>query len=104
MPGSRRWYHWFFFGQAGRPAGRFISAGPEAWYSATAEHMGQEAYEDYRRAIHDPATVHAMMEDYRAELGIDREHDEVGPCRGPADRVFTAVPVGGPGRPRRPLP
>jgi haloacetate dehalogenase len=38
--------------------------------------MGQEAYEDYRRAIRDPATVRAMMEDYRAGLGIDREHDE----------------------------
>ena len=70
------WYHWFFFGQTERPAERFISADPDAWYTATAEHMGYEAYEDYRRAIHDPATVHAMMEDYRAGLGIDREHDE----------------------------
>jgi haloacetate dehalogenase len=25
---------------------------------------------------HDPATVHAMCEDYRAGLGVDREHDE----------------------------
>jgi haloacetate dehalogenase len=38
--------------------------------------MGAEAYEDYRRAINDPATVHAMMEDYRAGLGLDRQHDE----------------------------
>jgi haloacetate dehalogenase len=28
------------------------------------------------RAIGDPDTVHAMMEDYRAGLGIDRQHDE----------------------------
>lgn len=34
------------------------------------------AFEDYRRAIHDPATVHAMIEDYRAGLGIDRTHDD----------------------------
>jgi hypothetical protein len=61
------WYHWFFFGQTERPAERFISADPGAWYTATAEHMGSEAYEDYRRAIHNPATVHAMMEDYRAD-------------------------------------
>jgi haloacetate dehalogenase len=60
------WYHWFFFAQTQRPAERFINADPEAWYTATPEHMGQEAYEDYRRAIHDPETVHAMMEDYRA--------------------------------------
>jgi len=38
--------------------------------------MGAEAYEDYRAAIHDPATVHGMIEDYRAGLGIDRRHDE----------------------------
>jgi haloacetate dehalogenase len=37
--------------------------------------MGQEAYADYQRAIHDPHTVHAMIEDYRAGLGIDRELD-----------------------------
>lgn len=73
---AARWFHWFFFGQTGKPAERFISANPEAWYTATAEHMGAEAYEDYRRAIHDPATVHAMMEDYRAGLGLDRQHDE----------------------------
>lgn len=70
------WYHWFFFGQTQRPAERYINADPDAWYTATAKHMGPEAYEDYRRAIHDPATVHAMMEDYRAGLGLDREHDE----------------------------
>ncbi|MGW5664313.1 hypothetical protein ACWEWG_30265 [Streptomyces sp. NPDC003758] len=38
--------------------------------------MGAEAYEDYHRAIHDPAAVHAMCEDYRAGLGVDREHDD----------------------------
>jgi hypothetical protein len=30
--------------------------------------MGQEAFEDYQRAIHDPRTVHAMTKDYRAGL------------------------------------
>jgi haloacetate dehalogenase len=70
------WYHWFFFAQTQRPAERYINADPEAWYRATAEHMGEEAYEDYRRAIHDPETVHAMMEDYRAGLGVDRENDD----------------------------
>jgi haloacetate dehalogenase len=38
--------------------------------------MGEENYADYHRAIHDPATVHAMCEDYRAGLGLDRAHDE----------------------------
>ncbi|CAO3358080.1 alpha/beta fold hydrolase [Azospirillum melinis] len=39
--------------------------------------MGAEANVDYRAAIHDPDTIHGMMEDYCAGLGIDREHDEV---------------------------
>ncbi|WP_408059016.1 hypothetical protein [Streptomyces canus] len=36
--------------------------------------MGAEAYEDYWHAIHDPATVHAMCEDYRAgrRIGTDK--------------------------------
>jgi haloacetate dehalogenase len=79
---ATRWFHWFFFGQTGKPAERFISADPEAWYTATAEHMGAEAYQDYRRAIGDPDTVHAMMEDYRAGLGIDRQHDEADQAAG----------------------
>jgi haloacetate dehalogenase len=70
------WWHWFFLGQTTKPAERIINADPDAWYMATAEQMGEEAYADYRRAIHDPATVHAMCEDYRAGLGIDRAHDD----------------------------
>jgi haloacetate dehalogenase len=70
------WWHWFFLGQTDKPAERVISADPDSWYRATPEAMGPEAFADYRRAIHDPATVHAMCEDYRAGLGIDREHDE----------------------------
>jgi haloacetate dehalogenase len=50
---AERWFHWFFFGQTEKAAERFISADPDAWYTATSEHMGQEAYEDYQRAIHD---------------------------------------------------
>ena len=73
---AARWFHWFFFGQTDKPAERFISADPQGWYTATAEYMGAEAYQDYRRAIGDPDTVRAMMEDYRAGLGIDRQHDE----------------------------
>jgi haloacetate dehalogenase len=70
------WWHWFFLGQTAKPAERVISADPDAWYRFGPEQMGEEAYADYRRAIHDPATVHAMCEDYRAGLGIDRAHDD----------------------------
>ena len=70
------WWHWFFFGQTAKRAERVISADPDAWYQAGPEQMGEEAYADYHRAIHDPATVLAMMEDYRAGLGPDRRHDD----------------------------
>jgi haloacetate dehalogenase len=70
------WWHWFFYGQTAKRAERVISADPEGWYAFGPEAMGEEAYADYRRAIHDPATVHAMMEDYRAGLGPDRRHDD----------------------------
>ncbi|WP_068924587.1 alpha/beta fold hydrolase [Planobispora rosea] len=70
------WWHWFFLGQADKPAERVINADPDAWYGFGPETMGQEAYEDLRRAIHDPETVHAMCEDYRAGLGTDRAADD----------------------------
>jgi haloacetate dehalogenase len=71
------WWHWFFLGQTAKPAEPLISADPDRWYGpGDPEHMGREAWEDYRAAIHDPATVHAMCEDYRAGLGIDRAHDD----------------------------
>jgi haloacetate dehalogenase len=70
------WWHWFFLGQTATPAERVICTDPDAWYATTADVMGDEAYEDFRRAIHDPQTVHAMCEDYRAGLGVDREHDD----------------------------
>jgi haloacetate dehalogenase len=70
------WWHWFFLGQTDKPAERVICADPDAWYRADPQQMGAENFADYREAIHDPATVHAMCEDYRAGLGIDRAHDE----------------------------
>ncbi|MFI6316168.1 alpha/beta fold hydrolase [Nonomuraea sp. NPDC050556] len=73
---AARWWHWFFLGQTAKPAEPLINADPDAWYRGTPEEMGAEAYEDYRNAIHDPATVHAMCEDYRAGLGVDRAADD----------------------------
>src|SRR5215212_256984 len=77
------WWHWFFFAQPEKPE-RAILADPDAWYGARAETMGAENYADFRIAVHDPATVHGMIEDYRAGLGIDRAHDEDDRRRGRA--------------------
>lgn len=72
---AKAWWHWFFFAQPDKPE-RAILADPDAWYGGSPDQMGAEAYADYRAAIRDPATIHAMIEDYRAGLGIDRAHDE----------------------------
>ncbi|CAM3800220.1 alpha/beta fold hydrolase [Kibdelosporangium persicum] len=78
---AREWWHWFFFGQTAKPAERVITADPETWYNAwtvnSPDRLGPENHADFLAAIRDPATVHAMVEDYRANLGVDRVHDEV---------------------------
>ncbi|MET8147104.1 alpha/beta fold hydrolase [Actinoplanes sp. NPDC049668] len=72
---ARDWYHWFFFAQPDKPE-RAILADPDAWYGGRPEVMGADNYDEFRTAIHDPATVTAMLEDYRAGLGVDRDHEE----------------------------
>ncbi len=75
-PGSRTaWWHWFFFAQPDKPE-RAILADPDAWYGGDPDAMGAANHADFRRAIHDPATVRAMLEDYRAGLGVDRANDD----------------------------
>ena len=75
---ARAWWHWFFYAQPTVPE-RVITADPDAWYANpanTAERMGAENYADHRAAIHNPAVVTAMLEDYRAGLGIDQANDD----------------------------
>ena len=75
---AEQWWHWFFLGNPSAGAERVINADPEAWYHSDRyrAQMGEQAWQDYLRAIRNPATVHAMCEDYRAGLGIDRGHDD----------------------------
>jgi haloacetate dehalogenase len=54
-----------------------ICADPDGWYrTPSPDEMGHGNHEDVWAAFHDPAVVHGMCEDYRAGLGVDREHDE----------------------------
>ena len=71
---ARDWYHWFFFAVPDKPE-RAIMADPDAWYTADPETMGEQNHREFRAAVHDPATVRAMLEDYRAGLGVDRAHE-----------------------------
>jgi haloacetate dehalogenase len=74
---AQAWWHWWFLGQSDKPAERVINAHPDTWYrTPPPATMGAENHADLWTALRDPAVVHGMCEDYRAGLGIDREHDE----------------------------
>jgi haloacetate dehalogenase len=49
--------------------------------------MGVENHAEWRNAIHNPAVVRAMLEDYRAGLTIDRAHEEADQATGRRLRV-----------------
>jgi haloacetate dehalogenase len=87
------WWHWFFLAQPELPE-RIITADPDGWYGAgvaRAGRMGEGNYADYLAAIRDPAVVRAMVEDYRAGLGVDRAADEADRAAGRRLRCPTLV-------------
>jgi haloacetate dehalogenase len=74
---ARAWWHWWFLGQTDKPAERVICADPDAWYrTPDPAAMGESNHADLWAALRDPGVVHGMCEDYRAGLGIDRDHDQ----------------------------
>ncbi len=73
----RTWWHWWFYGQTEKPAERVINLDPDVWYrTPSPEEMGEGNHADVWAALHDPAVVHGMCEDYRAGLRIDCAHEE----------------------------
>ena len=83
MAFARAYYHWFHLIQPTPLPERMIGADPlgylhlklGGWGAEGLAHTEPEALADFERAITDPATVHAMCEDYRASAGIDLDHD-----------------------------
>lgn len=78
-------FHWYFLAQPYPLPERLIEADPDNFYFRHRRQIGAkekpdyfdpEAFEAYRRAYRDPATIHAMCEDYRAGASIDFEMDE----------------------------
>lgn len=69
------WWHWFFFAQPDIPE-RVINADPDSWYHGDPSAMGGENHAEWRAAMRDPDVVRAMLEDYRAGLTVDRQHEE----------------------------
>ena len=68
------WWHWFFLAQPDIPE-RVINADPDSWYHGTPDQLGPDNYNEFRAATRNPAVVRGMLEDYRAGLGIDRDHE-----------------------------
>jgi haloacetate dehalogenase len=71
------WWHWAFLAQPAPLAENLLTANPEAYYFRHhREVFAPEALAEYLRAVHDPATIHAMCEDYRANATYDYQLDE----------------------------
>ena len=70
-------WHWFFLAQPEPFPETLIAADPNAFYfRGDRSRFHPEALGDYLAAVHDPAVIHAMCQDYRAGATIDHELDE----------------------------
>ncbi|MGH2316504.1 alpha/beta fold hydrolase [Planococcus sp. SE5232] len=71
------YWHWFFLAQPFDFPERVIGENPDNFYFQGTRHLFHpEALAEYWRGIHNPGTIHAMCEDYRAAATIDSELDE----------------------------
>jgi len=76
------YFHWFFFIQRA-PIPETLLLGKGDFFLRAWAYPGllpavitEDAFAEYLRCFEDPATQHAMCEDYRAGATIDLEHDE----------------------------
>jgi haloacetate dehalogenase len=76
------YYHWFFLAQPHDGPERMILRDVEDWFDIQTgrEPKGrgffhEQARVDYLAALHEPGTVAAICEDYRAAAGLDLVHD-----------------------------
>lgn len=76
-----QWWHWFFYAQTEVPE-RVINADPDAWYQGDPVVMGAENHEEWRTAVRNPEVIRAMLEDYRAGVTIDADHERADRAQG----------------------
>ncbi|HYF08232.1 MAG TPA: alpha/beta hydrolase [Acetobacteraceae bacterium] len=76
------YYHWFWLAQPHPRPERMILRDVEDWFDIHTSREPKdrsffhpEARADYLAALHEPGTVAAICEDYRAAATIDLEHD-----------------------------
>ena len=106
-------YHWFFMVQPFDFPERLMGADPEYFIRRKLAKTPQglsffkpEALAEYIRCIKNPATIHAMCEDYRATVGVDLDMDTADMAAGrkvdcPVLLLWGAT--GGVGRHHKPL-
>ena len=89
---ATRYFWWFFLIQPYDLPERMIGSDPEyflrrhlAGQSRTPGAVNEEVLQEYLRCYRDPATIHAICEDYRAAASIDLDHDAAD-----ADRKVTS--------------
>ncbi|MEP7154990.1 MAG: alpha/beta hydrolase [Betaproteobacteria bacterium] len=82
MDFARAYWWWFFLIQPSPFPESMVAAAPETylkkkigWGHAGLTPFTDETYAAYLSYVSDPATMHAMCEDYRAAAGIDLTHD-----------------------------
>jgi haloacetate dehalogenase len=69
-------WHWLFLAQPAPFPEELIGADPDRYYFRTRpERFAPAALEEYREAVRDPRTIHAICEDYRAGATFDRALD-----------------------------
>ena len=81
---ARAYWHWFFLIQPAPLPERLIEADPAAYIrdvmgrrSAGLAPFDPRALAEYQRCLALPGAAHGLCEDYRASVGIDRDHDRV---------------------------
>jgi haloacetate dehalogenase len=73
MPFVQAYFHWFnYLRPAPAPENELKATNDQQLARATSE-----IQREYLRTMTDPATIHAMCEDYRASASIDLEYDEM---------------------------
>lgn len=75
------YFHWFFFIQPAPIPEKLLAGNGDFFLKAWAFNgmipgaITEETFAEYLRCFENPATLHAMCEDYRAGATIDLEHD-----------------------------
>jgi haloacetate dehalogenase len=71
------YWHWFFLAQPYDLPERLIGGDPDYFFrTRVPDSFAPEALDDYLRCFRDPATIHAICEDYRAGATLDFALDE----------------------------